>query len=480
MKLTTAPVIAAFLMNAPSYALALDGTEALLGNGAQLGRCEAIVSYTPRFGGAFDIRLSMPNGQVSIMNARSSSFAELDLAEFVDMLQGPCNLTVAPGDLTVVQPTGSFNSTGAFGVRIDIGDQIVTLSVGDPDWPPSTQEILGASIVNTEAQRLSSHISSTQRLVRESRDRFITSRRQIAGDGAGIASRNMVPFDVDGTLSVDTTTMSSRGSFFGQTGNFEGTSRRLVFGDFDVQRDNDTDSTTATLDGRVAWERMVSDDTMLGYFLGANLAYSDINGTYSGTQTSYGVSAGAYIISAIQEDLFFDGFVTVGAGRNDLELADGTVDLSGDYTTRTATIGASLTGVIAREGYEIRPELAVSYGYTDLGTIGLTDRAASVDNEVIVDADYVSIANLTFRPEFLVPLDGLSVAESASLFTFAPRLVCEQVRTSVTTEDCGGGAEFGLSRTSDDGMSNIEFRVLADRVGSSTRSSFAINLEHRF
>lgn len=41
-----------------------------------------------------------------------------------------------------------------------------------------------------------------------------------------------------------------------QTGDYEGTQRRLFFGDFDVQHDSDTGSSTATLTARVAWEQM--------------------------------------------------------------------------------------------------------------------------------------------------------------------------------------------------------------------------------
>ena len=336
-------------------------------------------------------------------------------------------------------------------------------------------------ILTAATQQLSSQIRSNQRLVRDSRDRLIESRRQMEGDGAGIASRNNVAFDVDGSFTALDGTLSTRGTFFEQAGTFEGNSRRLVFGDFDVQYDDETGSTTATLSGKVAWEHMLNADNMLGYFLGADLSYSDISGDYSGEQTTYGISAGAYFVSALQENLFLDGFLSVGAGRSDLELANSTVDLSGDYSSFTTTMGLSLSGVIEREGYEIRPEIALSYGYTDLGTISMTDRnAGSVDNLVTVDADSVSIANLTIRPEFIVPLDGVSASGSNSQFSFAPRLICEQVKTTTTQENCGGGAELGIISTSKDGLTEFNIRVLADRVGSSTRTGLELGFQHRF
>jgi len=77
-------------------------------------------------------------------------------------------------------------------------------------------------------------------------------------------------------------------------------------------------------------------------------------------------------------------------------------------------------------------------------------------------------------------LDGKTVADSNSQLSFAPRLICEQVKTVRTTENCGGGAEFGLSSQSEDGLTEFNIRLLADRVGGSTRSGFAFSIEHKF
>lgn len=425
-------------------------------------------------GGSYWINGEITPGKLSMSEAQLSSCLNTPVSNISGLSQDGANGTFAGDDYIGFR----FSLTEAAG---GLSAGVHEYKVGSGSLPSSGDGGPDVAVVNAVAQQLSSQISSTQRLVRESRDRFITSRQQMAGDSAGIASRNNVDFDVDGSLNADNGRVSTNGSFFEQAGNFDGTYRRLFFGDFDVQHDSDTDSTTATVTGKVAWEQMLDDNNMLGYFLGANLAYSDIGGTFSGKQNSYGVSAGAYFVSALQENLFFDGFLSVGAGHNELELADGTVDLKGDYTSYTTTIGAALSGVIERDGYEIWPEIALSYGYTDLGTIGLTDRnAGSVDNRVSVDADSVSIANLTIRPEFRIPMDGLAVADSRSLFTFAPRLICEQVKTVGTTEDCGGGAEFGFNTTSQDGNSRFVARIKADRIASSTRTGLELKLEHQF
>ena len=64
----------------------------------------------------------------------------------------------------------------------------------------------------------------------------------------------------------------------------------------------------------------------------------------------------------LHDQLFLDGFITLGAGRNNLEIADDVLALDSDYTTRAATVGAALSGMYQYGQYAFRPELAFSYG----------------------------------------------------------------------------------------------------------------------
>lgn len=350
------------------------------------------------------------------------------------------------------------------------------------------------AIVDDATRSLQSGLSSNRRMVQSARERFVEGQRERAacseddtgsGDDAtcdpGLATRNSVPFDVDGTFALNGATLSTSGEFFEQTGNYEGTQRRLFFGDFDIQHDANTDSTTATITARVAWERLVAEQTMLGYFVGGELAHSTINGTFVGDQDRLGLTVGGYAVHQFQDDLFLDGFLTLGAGRNNLDMANDDLALTSDYNTRTATIGAALSGVYEYEQYEFRPELSFSYGKTWIGNVGFTGRAYErVDDTLSLDAGNVAIANLTLRPEIVWALDADTVADSNSQLSFAPRLICERRETVQSTDDCGGGAEIGLNSRSEDGLSNLEFRVIMDRVGDTTRSSFALNLERQF
>ena len=102
------------------------------------------------------------------------------------------------------------------------------------------------------------------------------------------------------------------------------------------------------------------------------------------------------------------------------------------------------------------------------------------DNTLSLNAGNVSIAKLTLRPEVVWALDADTVTDSRTQLTYAPRLICERVQSTTTTQDCGTGGEIGISSTSRDGMSNAEFRVIVDKVGDITRSSLVLSFERQF
>ena len=335
------------------------------------------------------------------------------------------------------------------------------------------------TLVGDASRSLRSSVSANQRMTQDARGRFINARQTKAREED--VTRALIPFEVDGNFTLSESGLSTAGNFFQQVGNEEGTYRRLFFGDFDVQHDADTDSTTATLTGRMAWEQMTSEQTMLGYFIGGELATSNIGGSFEGDQNRIGVTAGGYVVHELSEQVYFDGFASVGAGRNNLEMANDTLALESEYTTQTATLGGTITGVYSQKGYDFKPELAFSYGKTWLSDIGFTGRAYGlVDNTLSLDAGYVSIASFTFRPEVIIPIGADFVADTNTQLSFAPRLVCEQIKSTTKTSDCGTGGELGFSSTSEDGLSSADMRILLDRINGGTRSSFAFSVEHKF
>jgi hypothetical protein len=298
--------------------------------------------------------------------------------------------------------------------------------------------------------------------------------RLVAGDTPDMA------LNLDGSFEANPVSVSSMGTFFGQTTQGNGT-RQLVFGTFDLQRDDTTGASTMTFNGKVAWEREVSDTTLLGYFIGGDLARSNIAGSFTGEQDHLGVTAGGYAVHEMAKQLYLDGFVSVGAGRNNLTMADSVLALESDYTTRSATFGMSVSGVIGPQGYEIWPELALTVGRTWIDTVAFTGTAyGTTDDSLSLDAGMVTLANLTFRPEFRVPLDGAEMSKSLRLITLAPRLICQQTTTTTTAQTCGGGAEIGLQTHSGDGMTTGTAQIMSDWIDGQTRTSGQLSIEMRF
>lgn len=364
------------------------------------------------------------------------------------------------------------------------GDHTVTFElegVGFGSTPPSSNDTAEQvkNIILSAAERSTvSLVSSNRRMTQEARGRFISNLRQTSD---GFVGRNNVAFGMEGDARTSNGQLSTKGSFFQQQGNDEGTYRRLFYGDFDVQKDKGTGSTTATLSGKLAWERMISENTMVGYFVGLDLGRSDIDGTFRGDQKSGGLQLGTYAVTELDKNIYLDGFLTVGAAKNKLDMTDGTLALDGTYISRMASFGGALTGVIEQDGYELWPELALTIGHTRVGVLDLNSRTAGVvGNTVAVDAGNVTIANLTLRPEVRMAADGRAMKDSRTLATFAPRVICESVKTTATNKDCGFGSEFGFSTRSENGMTIFDAKVILDKVGSSARRALQLKLEHWF
>jgi hypothetical protein len=206
-----------------------------------------------------------------------------------------------------------------------------------------------------------------------------------------------------------------------------------------------------------------------------------IAGAFNGAQNSIGVSVGGYGVHTLESNLKLTGFFSLGAGQNNLEMTDTVLSLESDYITRSAMAGGALSGVIEEQGFEVKPELSINVGRTWIGNVAFTGRANGlVDGSLSHDAQQVTLANMMLRSEVRVPLDGLSAAKSLQVMTFAPRLMCEQITTTASEENCGGGAEVGFSENSEDGLSSVSAKISADRIGGSTRSSLQLGLEHQF
>jgi len=394
------------------------------------------------------------------------------------------------GNVITINPTNEFSSEQTVYVAIgatveDSSDNAITASnatfaVVQTNSPAldfaANETAIRTVLVDDMMRAVRSSLNASARMMGDVRGRL---RR--ADDSVPTLSTRSVPLEVDGVASADARTLSTRGTATASLIRHSGAYRRLFFSDFDIQHDLDTDNTTATLSARVAWEHMVADGTLLGYYVGAEASESDINGTFAGDQTRLGLNVGGYIAHRLAETLFTDAYLSLGVGHSELDMSNGTLALESGYRSETVTVGASISGSYDYTDYEFRPELAFNYGKTQIGTVFFTGRAYGlVDDTLSLNAGSVSVANVTLRPEVIYAIQNSSTANTNASLSFSPRLICERTMATRRTENCGGGAEFGYAFQSKDGLRNIDLNIAMDEVGSDRRTSAVFGVEMRF
>ena len=333
--------------------------------------------------------------------------------------------------------------------------------------------------VKTEVQKaLTTNLAANQRMLSAGMGRFVANKRSIS---SGQPQANLfVPFDVDGNASYSDQKLKANGDFFALSSTNDGKSQKAVFGDFDVISDSDG-NTSGYFNGRFAIETTVSDDLMLAYFAGASIGRALMDGTFKGSQNSYGLSVGGYFVRSFNDTVYVNGFASLGQSNHKLEIADDTLDLNSSYNTRTATLGGTVTGVMPQAGYEIWSELGFTYAKTKVGTMDFTGTAygLTADN-LSLDGGSVEMGNVSFAPQFKVQFSEALIEDYASTFSIAPKVTCESVRNTTTTKGCGTGATIGLQSASDDGMTNLNVGFEYADVNNLKRRSLKLSVEHRF
>lgn len=375
-----------------------------------------------------------------------------------------------------------------------------TIQAGSPASEfEANRRVVEDLLLSEMTHSVQSNIATSTRMVRGAKGRLIAAQGCVgtddasavaggSGDGSGEAcsadtlSNTVRPLDIDGVASANGTTISTRGTAQAEVRYGDGQSRRLLWGDFDLQHDGDSGRSTATFSGRMIWEQMRSENTMLGYFIGAEFNDSEVGG-FVGDQTRLGVNFGGYVVQRVRANLFADGYLSFGLGKSDLDISTRTLDLKSNYGSQNVTTGASLSGLYAYERHEFRPELSINHGRSELGNVAFTGNAYGItDNTLSLNAGSVTVTNLTLRPELLIAVDGGAVAQSLATVSFAPRLLCERITSTLRadTEECGAGAELGFKAGSENGLSTVDFRIAVDEIGQSRRSSANLGVEIKF
>jgi hypothetical protein len=209
------------------------------------------------------------NTDVAIANGTLSSVTSSDGGTTFAATFTPTAATADTANVITVNMTGVMDLAQNTGVgSTDSNSFVVNTCTPATEFAAQSDTIL-QTITGTASRGLTNALSANQAMVQDAKERFVSGADQD------------VPLNVDGSLEANAVSLSTMGTFFGQSTQGNGT-RQLIFGRFDVQRDDESGASTATFSGKIAWERSVSDTTLLGYFISAELGRSNIAGAYDG------------------------------------------------------------------------------------------------------------------------------------------------------------------------------------------------------
>jgi len=335
-----------------------------------------------------------------------------------------------------------------------------------------------AMAIQSDVARVTrSAVTANNSMMSQGLERFIGDRNSGMSLGDAISTSGLNSVVVSPEMQAYGETLFGGGSFFGQSVSADGTYRKVTFGEFDVQHERGA-GTTLSFNGRMAWERAAGEDAMVAYFLGAEVNRSNIEGSYTGDQNRYGITGGMYGFKELDDKLYLSGYGSLGVARSSLDITDGaSSNVTGDYTSRTMSLGGQVSGSVEYETYELRPSVSLNYVKTWVGDITLDDSGTPT----AVAVGDTTFAELIASPEFLFPMEQQEGSNMVTVASAAPRLICERSDAANTvTKECGAGLELGINGTSEDGATNLNASIRFDRVGGVDRQGLNLQAEFRF
>jgi hypothetical protein len=331
------------------------------------------------------------------------------------------------------------------------------------------------TVVDQAQMNLKNALSTNTLLMREARERFMLDTRS---ESRGLSAGDGIPL-VSASGQGGSTAFDLR-SDFNQI-QLVGDVRRVLRGNVMLNK-VEGGSTSVHANIRLATERRISENNLLAVYVNADFGEDKIENSFKGTQDSFSLGLGGYLISRLAQGLYLDSSVGVSVRDNDLSMANDVLSLTSDYRSFTGIASLSLTGVVSLgKTYELWPELAANYSHTRIGEIRFTGQAYGLtDSNLVMDMGSTSSAMLSFAPELRWSLDDKPVESSQSVVNLAPRLVCESVKSTYSYEGCGTGYQVRYKKSWDDAMKVFTLGYVADTIDSITNETLNLEMKYYF
>ncbi len=238
---------------------------------------------------------------------------------------------------------------------------------------------------------------------------------------------------------------------------------------------NKDDSLSRGVAGQIQFERMLSDKTMLGYFVGGSVGLMNEAGTLTTSMQAVGLKLGSYFVRELEGNVILDGYASVVTSSNDLRFTTDVMTANSNYLTQAGAVGLNLTGIIPLASVEIRPTGSLSLTRSIGQTVNFDVSVGSASSTETATHGSITQSKLSFAPEVRMPFSQTSFGGS-SVATFTPKVTCQQLVKTTTTRNCGQGIALGVDTISKDGLTNVIVGTSFDQMGGQSSSSIELKV----
>jgi len=238
---------------------------------------------------------------------------------------------------------------------------------------------------------------------------------------------------------------------------------------------NEDDSLSRGAAGQIQFERMLSDKTMLGYFVGGSIGLMNEAGTLTTSMQAVGLKLGSYFVRELEGNIILDGYASVVTSSNDLRFTTDLMTAKSNYNTQAGAVGLNLTGIIPLASVEIRPTGSLSLTRSIGQTVNFDVSVGSASSTETATRGSITQSKLSFAPEVRMPFSQTSFGGS-SVATFTPKVTCQEVSKTTTTRNCGQGIALGIDTISKDGLTNIIVGTSFDQMGGQSSTSIELKV----
>lgn len=282
------------------------------------------------------------------------------------------------------------------------------------------------------------------------------------------------------TASANATdsSVSGNGSFKRETTNCEDRAWAVTDG---------TASYLKTDQGMAQWmfdlshrrERMVGQDAVRGWFVGAYGAKNDVSGLAEGSITGYGLSGGVYGANRIEQSLFLDYYLGVAAGQHDFDLdfkRATVITATGDYKYLAYFAGVALSGKKELEAVTLSPRFGVDLSYT--GGADINVKAQDAFRSEIGSMRLDAMSGARVFAELGLMHKFASDSSRDMVLSVTPQTFCDRP-IGTTDTVCGYGGRVDLSQNNHDTKVTTKFFVNYEGSKGSQAASFGMSAEKK-